>query len=138
MDVRDLDSNGRDGGGRGGRGGRGGKRGRDGRPNDRNKQDEAAAAAAAAATAASEGAEVPTTIESTEAPVASTSEPAAMDVDDQASRSFVPDLAPIRASEKKRLNWAGKRMLLSSSLFPIPLAHSSRTRSIPRPSHDSR
>ncbi|GAA5853940.1 hypothetical protein JCM8547_008164 [Rhodosporidiobolus lusitaniae] len=39
------------------------------------------------------------------APVASTD---ATDVDSHPSRIFVPDLAPIRASEKKRLNFAGK------------------------------
>lgn len=33
------------------------------------------------------------------------------DVDDQPSRSYIPDLAPIRASEKKRLDFRGKLYL---------------------------
>ncbi|GAA6026122.1 hypothetical protein JCM11491_002806 [Sporobolomyces phaffii] len=44
-------------------------------------------------------------------PVASTSAPAAKepeDVDAHPSRSFVPDLAPVRASEKRRLDFRGK------------------------------
>lgn len=34
-----------------------------------------------------------------------------MDVDSHPSRSFVPDLAPVRATEKRRLDWRGKLYL---------------------------
>ena len=34
-----------------------------------------------------------------------------MDVDSRPSRSFVPDMAPIRATEKRRLDWRGKLYL---------------------------
>ncbi|GAA6011175.1 hypothetical protein JCM10207_005526 [Rhodosporidiobolus poonsookiae] len=42
------------------------------------------------------------------ATTASDATPATTDVDSHPYRSFVPDLAPIRASEKKRLDFAGK------------------------------
>ena len=41
-------------------------------------------------------------------PAAPTSAASAADVDSHPSRTYVPDLAPIRASEKKRLDFAGK------------------------------
>jgi tRNA-dihydrouridine synthase 3 len=104
IDLREVDNE------RGGKGGRGGKRGRDGgKPNDRNAED--AAAAASAASGAADASAMPV-----DPPVASTSTSATeattpMDIDSEPSRSFVPDLAPIRATEKKRLDWAGKLYL---------------------------
>lgn len=116
-----------------------GKRGRDGKPNNRNQEDAAAAKAkadaeAAAAAAPTEPTASTSTSLSTDTPVdtpsiaaepttstaepsTSSSTPAAcatatpMDVDSQRSRSFIPDMAPIRATEKKRLDWRGKLYL---------------------------
>lgn len=49
------------------------------------------------------------------------SAPALIDIDSQPSRSFVPDLAPVRATEKKSLDFRGKLYLgepTSQGLFP--------------------
>lgn len=94
---------------------------------------EAATAAAAAApqdasTATAVGAPTSAPVDSTPSagPVASTSgaptpsadatttttpAEAPMDIDSHPSRSFVPDLAPVRATEKRRLDWRGKLYL---------------------------
>ncbi|KWU45236.1 FMN-linked oxidoreductase [Rhodotorula sp. JG-1b] len=110
LDSRERDDN-------NGRGGKGKKRGRNGDA----KPEEAAESSAAAPTTTTPSAEA-----GSAEPVASTSA-VAMDVETAAatetprgdaaasaaddahpSRTFVPDLAPIRASEKKRLDFAGK------------------------------
>lgn len=96
-----------------GRGGKGKKRGRNGET----KAEETAGTTAPAedATLISPVASTSTATmdaESTLAPAApvdgASPAPATGDVDAHPSRTFVPDLAPIRASEKKRLDFAGK------------------------------
>ncbi|GAA5884122.1 hypothetical protein JCM6882_002148 [Rhodosporidiobolus microsporus] len=101
--------------------GKGKKRGRDGQPKKKEAETPAAGASAPAEAAASAEAAAAPALDveaSTEAadpaaPSAATAEPAATapsstDIDSHPSRTFVPDLAPIRASEKKRLDFAGK------------------------------
>ncbi|GAA5845247.1 hypothetical protein JCM11251_003856 [Rhodosporidiobolus azoricus] len=100
--------------------GKGKKRGRDGQPK---KEDEAAAAepspaetpavaetVTVAATVDVDSATAPADVAATTTAdaAAASSADASADIDSQPSRSFVPDLAPIRASEKKRLDFAGK------------------------------
>ncbi|GAA5895703.1 hypothetical protein JCM8208_005304 [Rhodotorula glutinis] len=101
------------------KGGKGKKRGRDGQ-----QKAPAPAPEPAAAEPAPEPATPSIVVDSTEptaadavAPsagnaaadnAASTSATAVADVDSHPSRTYVPDLAPIRASEKKRLDFAGK------------------------------
>lgn len=63
---------------------------------------------APASTSTSEPAPIPS---SADLAAPSPTLPSPMDVDSQPSRSFVPDLAPIRATEKKRLDWRGKLYL---------------------------
>ncbi|GAA5982194.1 hypothetical protein JCM5350_003489 [Sporobolomyces pararoseus] len=81
----------------GGRGkGRGNKR-------DRNGEKKAEEPAEETSTAVTEGGEEPST---SAEPVASTS--TSTDIDSHPSRTFVPDLARVRASEKRRLDFKGK------------------------------
>lgn len=99
-----------------GRGGKGKKRGRNGE----SKPEEAAEVSPAAATttpSAETGSTEPVAstsavamdVETAAAAETSKDEAAASTADDaHPSRTFVPDLAPIRASEKKRLDFAGK------------------------------
>ncbi|ORY87464.1 hypothetical protein BCR35DRAFT_302230 [Leucosporidium creatinivorum] len=92
------------------------KRGRDGKPNNRNLEDAAAAKAkadaeAAAAAAAAAPQEPSTSTPSVDASTTTAPAEAPMDVDSHPSRSFVPDLAPVRATEKRRLDWRGKLYL---------------------------
>ncbi|BGP20657.1 hypothetical protein JCM10213_001097 [Rhodosporidiobolus nylandii] len=104
----------------GGKGGKGKKRGRDGKekkeepapatePSDPVEAGKPAdiAAPAMEVDASAPAVDASVTASASAAP-AETASAKTTDVDAHPSRAFVPDLAPIRASEKKRLDFAGK------------------------------
>lgn len=100
-----------------------GKRKRNGQaseaPASKTSSEEQSAPAMASAPEAGEAAmpadAVPSAVAPAESSSATTDAPqssaSAMDVDSQPARSFVPDLARVRAVEKKRLDWRGKLYL---------------------------
>lgn len=95
----------------GGKGGRGGKGGKGGKGGDRNAEKaKGGQQGGELVDMADMDAELDFDQAAAPAPVPAPA-PAAADIDSHPSRSFVPDLAPIRAAEKKRLDFKGKTYL---------------------------